>query len=351
MVKDSRVVVSGDPDNKDRVHQSDYFDHTSWTSTGSDYADVGYKDQLTIKGMIEAFDGLYFVFKRSASQLATYYLSVLDEAAPSARKISDIHCPKSHYCVVDAISNIYFLEDRDVTMLQGINQQGKMVVDPTPGLKLGNSLAPTTSAHAVVYPTDRQIWFVPDPGLNKAYIYHYTRNAWTVFSFGSRHLYSMRYFPSDGKLYLGCDDGFVYRYELENQSYQDAEGSYAQVIKTKVFDNPPDKDKILKAPQILYSDLASGTGTLVVKSDYGSTTAYTGTITLTGTSYLIYDQQSLDIADTTATYIYDTQTTGSGSTKFDYNIPLDNFQFILTISSGGMRLNKIIGRQALDQYK
>lgn len=242
--KDSCVVLSGDPDNDDRVYQSQPFDETDWTGGSANYADVGYKDNMAIVGTHEAFDGLYVIFKRGDNAMRTYFLTSLSETAPVCRNVSDTHCAITHHSIVDAASRVYFAEQRAITALQGIDAQGKMVVDPTVGLKLSSIIDNATSCHAVVYPPDKQIWFIPDTGLNRAYIYHYLKNAWTAFSFGSRTCYSAFYHPVDERLYLGMDDGYIYKYMVNDTSYQD-DGStdYTQWIKTKVFDVPATRYK------------------------------------------------------------------------------------------------------------
>ena len=359
MEKDGRVVASGDSDNPSRVYQSAYFDQTTWEGTTSDYADVGYKDKLSVKGIHEAFDGLYLVFKRGSGGLRTYFLTALSETAPESKKVSEVHCAKNHHTIINAASKVYFVEDKGVSYLVGIDAQGKVAVDPTVGLKLANLMDPESTAHACVYPRDKQLWVVPNTSSNKVYVCHYLRDhAWTAFSFGSRKIHSMYYLPSDQKLYLGCDDGYVYRYEVDNNSYQD-EGSvnYDQVIKTKVFDEPADKDKIVKTPRLFYEALTTSSMTFAVKDDYGTTTAYTDDFDVTTTSYKLYDLQNTYIYDTQAggddeLYLYDAQGASvMADKKWDVNINCENFQFTLTVSSGGIRVDKFVARMATGQYK
>jgi len=357
MQKNCRLIVTGDPDNPSRVHQSNYFDQTDWAADGSDYADVGYKDGLSVIGIHEAFDGLYLVFKRSAYALATYFMTSLSEATPSASKVSDLHCARTHHSVVDAASKVYFLETNGVSVLVGTDTQGKIVVDPTVGQKLSGLIETTSSGYAVVHPPDRQIWFVPDPSLNKVYVCHYMMgNAWTIFSFGDRKIKSAFYLPNDEHLYLGCDDGYLYRYESNDFSFQDEGGTdYTQIIRTKDFDSPPDRDKVVKVPQLFYAGLTTGSGVFSVKKTNGSVGAYSSNFTISTSSIKLYAMQS--------TKLYDTQEDGSSEMflydvgseiqqeKFDVNIPLDDFQFKVKISSGGLKVDRIIGNLAASTRK
>lgn len=354
--KDSAVVLSGDPDNKDRIAQSEPFDETDWSGGASNYADVGFKDKMSIIGIHEAFDGLYIVFKRGDDALRTYFLTSISETAPVCRNVSDTHCAISHHSIVDAASRVFFAEERAITALQGVDAQGKMVVDPNVGLKLSSIIDNATTCHAVVYPPDKQIWFIPDTGLNRAYIYHYLKNSWTSFSFGSRKVCSAFYRPSDEKLYLGMDDGYIYIYNINDYSFQD-DGStdYTQWIKTKVFDVPPHRNKVIKKPMLFYEGLADGTAAFCIKKDFGKTLKYEGSLTVDSSATRLYDTQSIYIYDTQAgetneMYLYD-ERSSTELEVFDVKVDVDNFQFTLNVTSGAVRLEGIVAQVGLAQEK
>jgi hypothetical protein len=353
--KDGRVVIGGDPDNLDRVWQSNVFDETVWSGGGDDYADVGYLDGLEVKGVKEFADGLFIVFKRGDTAQRSYFLSSLSTSAPVCRLISETHCAMSHYGVADAVGKLYIMEKNVPTSFIGTDARGELIVDPSVGMKITSAFEATENGFLVVYPPDFQMWFIPDPMISKAYIYHYMRNAWSIFSFGTIKIHSAFYHPSDNILYLGCDDGFIYKYNSSATVYQD-EGSvnYNQMLRTKVFDFKPRREKIVKSPILFYEGINAGNVTFYIRKSFGNETAYSSTVTL--------DDSGTRLVDTQSIYIYDTQEGGDdemflydesalSTHKFDVNIPLDNFQFRLEVSQGGLLVDSIVTNVAIARDK
>jgi len=346
----SRLVSAGDSTNPDRIQEGTYTDDTTWGA--SDYGDVGYKDGTDIVGITEAFEGLYIVFKRGDSGLKTYYASSLSSTNPQARLVSDNHSAFVHAGVSVAEGTVYVIESNIISALRGLDAQGKVIYDNTVGLKLGEAFTATSTAWAVTYPRDAQIWFTADPISRIAYIYHYRINAWSEFNFGARQIYSGYYNPTDDFLYIGCDDGFTYKYDRTSFAYADTAGAYDQRLKTKVF-TQPQRDVNIKAPMLVWQNLASGSGSFYVKEDYGKSTVLNDTFTTSNPSLFIYDTQD---GQSDATDIFDTQEGGTSElylfpqsysdTRFQKNMVVNNFQFDIQVSSGGMSIERIVSGMA-----
>lgn len=348
MERFSRVAAAVDTTYPDRIWESNYFSETTWGS--SDYADVGYKDGTSVIGLAEAFEGMYIVFKRGYSGLKTYYCTTLSASAPAAALVSDNHSAFTHASIVNANSKIYLIEKHYVSSLEGVDTQGKVVYNHTPGLKLSHDFEAKSTAFAVSYPRDSQIWFVPNPLTATAYIYHYNLKAWTKFNFGQRLPYSAFYDPVNDYLYLGCDDGYIYKYDWASQTYSDTAGAYTQILVTKVFTGNT-REIVVKSPIVYWSDLTSGSGTIYISGDYGSTTKFSGTLSLNDFQVYVYDTQA---GGNDELYVYNTRLSGSGE-RFvysdyssyshqvvDYNDVMDNLQIKLEISSGAMILERVV---------
>jgi len=283
----SRLVSSGDASYPDRVYEAAYKDETSWPV--NDYADVGYLDDTSVIGITEAFEGMYIVFKRGSSGLKTYYLTSLSNTNPSSILATDGHAPRSHAGVAHAMGKIYLMEERYVSRLIGTEKQGAIEYDASPGMKLQARFSATANGFAVVYPPDFQIWFIPDPTRSEVYVYHYLKDAWSTFSFGSRRLYSAYYEPTGGYLYLGCDDGHVYKYNHAAVVYQDTAGNYAQRLITKTF-STGNREAVLKSPTLHWYYLSGGSGTFYAKFDYGTASQNWGTLTISDGNVWVYDK-------------------------------------------------------------
>jgi hypothetical protein len=350
----SRIVATGDSGNVDRVYESAYTDETDWSVGAADYADVGYLDGTSVVGITEAFEGLYIVFKRGDNGLRTYYLTALSETNPQAKLISDNHAPISHAAVAHAQGIILLMEENYISALAGTDAQGKIIYDSTPGLKLASTFQATTSGFACTYPRDSQVWFVPDPLRNEAYIFHYHIGAWTKFSFVNRKIYSAFYEASGDYLYLGADDGFIYKYDRATTTYQDTSGNYPQKFHTKIFTGGT-RELNIKAPRLYWSDLKSGAGNFRLKDSYGTSTKINESITVADAELEVYDTQ---VGQSNPTYVYDTQVGGTSemevwpdeasynSHKADYNASLDNVQFEVYISSGALMIERIVAETA-----
>jgi hypothetical protein len=322
----TRLTATGDTSYPDRIYECAYEDETDWTS--EDYGDVGLQDGLSIIGITEAFDGLYIVFKRGYGGLRTYYASALSAASPTANLAAEGHAAISHHGVVHAMGKIFLMERNIVSALTGSDTQGSILYDSTPGLKLPSSFTaktevdqPGLSGFAVLYPRDYQIWFVPDPaGAKTVYVYHYLRNAWSQFTF-NRYIYSAYYDPVGDYLYLGCDDGYVYRYNHAATSYVDDDGvsthAYTQTLTTKQF-CAAERELVLKSPSVMIEDIAAGSGKLYMYPDYATSSPQDwGTVTISGTS-------------------------GRQSYRMDYDRSCDAFQFSLVMTSGAYYLDRIV---------
>lgn len=348
--KHGRVISGGDTTNIDRISASNFHDETAWTgsvkpsreykagsaeSTGpedidDDYADVGWKDKLTVVGMTEFAEGLYLVFKTSDSEYRSYFLTELDESYPRAKLVSSSHAAITHRAIVGVLDRLLFMEKHNVASIVGTDRQGKIIVDSNPGLKLGSSFAATTSAFAVVYPRDYQVWFIPDPTEPFAYIYHYTRRAWSKFDFtkyssgsatGSYKIHSAFYLPGDGYLYLGCDDGYIYKYDHSDIRYQDYDGTtrtdYKQSLRTKVYDISSRREQVVKRPLLhLYELFGTGSsdGTLYLKDNYGRTVSHSEAFDISNPYIYTYDTQGKGVVRGTDQLIYECSTAHTSDT-------------------------------------
>jgi hypothetical protein len=311
----TRLVATGDPAYPDRVYESAFENETDWTS--SDYGDVGLQDGLSVVGIAEAFDGLYIVFKRGRCGLRTYYMSTLSATTLSANLAADGHAAMAHAGVVHCMGKIFVMEKNIVSSLVGTDKQGSILYDPSPGIKLPSSFTATEDGFAVVYPKDYQIWFVPNPAVSEVYVYHYMRNAWSLFTFGNRKIYSAWYDPVADYLYLGCDDGFVYYYNHAATSFVDTAGAYTQTLTTKTF-CAESRESEVKSPSVMWECVASGSGKFYVYLDYASSSPQDwGTLTVTGTS-------------------------GRQSQRLDYNTVADAFQYSIVMTSGAYILDRIV---------
>lgn len=344
----SRLVTIGDSTYPDRVQEGTYGNETTWDA--ADYGDVGFLDGTSVVGIAEAFDGLYIVFKRGSSGLKTYYVSSLSNTDPKSNLATDGHAPMSHAGVVGVMSKVMVMEQNYVSALTGTDQQGKILYDQAPGMKLHASFTSTSSGFAVSYPKDFQVWFIPDPTQSEAYVYHYTRNAWSMFTFGSRRIHSSFYDPVEGYLYLGCDDGHVYYYDHSATVYADTGGGYTQRLVTKTFATG-DRETVVKSPIIHWERLSTGSGTFYIYLNYNETSQNWGTISVLGRVF-VYDTRA---AGSDPTYVYNTQSGGSDemyvwdgggsghqSQRCDYNIAADAFQFGVVLTSGALVLDRIV---------
>jgi len=349
----SRLVSSGDSTNTDRIYEGTYADGTTWNT--EDYADIGYLDGTSVVGVAEAFEGLYIVFKRGRCGLRTYYATSLTDNPPSANLSTDGHAATAHAGVCWAGSRLLVMEDNYISALVGTERQGKIEYDPSPGMKIQGMFNATSSGFAVHYPPDFQVWFVPDPTRPEVYVYHYLRDAWSLFKFGSRRVYSACYDPVAGFLYLGCDDGVVYKYNKAATSYHDHIGTgstetdytYRLITRSYVTGN---REMVLKSPMVHWYYLDGGTGTLYAKFDYGTETQNWGTLTVSDGNVYVYDTRS---GGSNEMYVYDTRLGGDDEMyvypgsyheeqRADYNKPSDTFQFELRFTSGGLSLDRIV---------
>ncbi|MHA2066792.1 MAG: hypothetical protein ACXABY_20675, partial [Candidatus Thorarchaeota archaeon] len=305
------------------------------------------------------------------SGLKTYYLTALSETNPRAKLVTDNHAPMSHAAVTHAGGRVYLMEEGYVSSLvpgrsslnevfgtsvqQGSGWAASMVFyDQTPGLKLASTFTATTSGFCTTYPRDSQVWFVPNPLRNEAYIYHYNIGAWTRFTFGDRKIYSAFYDSSGDYLYLGADDGFIYRYDRATTTYQDTGGNYAQKFHTKIFTGST-REMNIKAPRLYWSNLKSGSGNFRLKDTYGTSTKINESITIGNEALEVFDTQ---VGQSDTTYVYDTQVGGTSemevwpdestyaSHKADYNVSVDNAQFEVFISSGALMIERIVAETA-----
>jgi hypothetical protein len=277
----------------------------------------------------------------------------------------------SHAAVTHAGGRVYLMEEGYVSSLvpgrsslnevfgtsvqQGSGWAASMVFyDQTPGLKLASTFTATTSGFCTTYPRDSQVWFVPNPLRNEAYIYHYNIGAWTRFTFGDRKIYSAFYDSSGDYLYLGADDGFIYRYDRATTTYQDTGGNYAQKFHTKIFTGST-REMNIKAPRLYWSNLKSGSGNFRLKDTYGTSTKINESITIGNEALEVFDTQ---VGQSDTTYVYDTQVGGTSemevwpdestyaSHKADYNVSVDNAQFEVFISSGALMIERIVAETA-----
>jgi hypothetical protein len=294
----SRLVTSGDEDNVDRLQQCNYFDDSIWTAT--DYGDVGYLDDTSVVGILEAFEGTFIIFKRGYGGLKTYYATSLDYDTPLHKLAADGHSVRSHAGAVHVLGRVFVMEEHCVSALVGTDTYGNILYDQNPGLKLSNAFDASVDCFGTHYPRDAQIWFVPDPKNSSMFVYHYHLNAWTRFTFGSRKVYCAYYDPVGDYMYLGCDDGYIYKYDYTSMAYADTSGAYTSRLTTKMFAKGV-REMVLKSPRLIWTTLAAGSGTLKVNTDYGQTATTWGTLTTSAPQMYVYNTQDAAITDL-ATY-------------------------------------------------
>jgi hypothetical protein len=298
MYKYGRLVVGGDADYPDRIIESGFEAPDTWSYGATDYADVGYLDDTEICGITEAFEGMYLIFKRGSGGLKTYYVTTLSSTTPNATLAAENHAPVSHAGIMQVLTRVYLMERNHIACLVGTDAQGKIIYDQTPGMKISQSFKTTADGFAVLYPRDAQIWFVPDPNLGQVYVYHYHIGTWTKFSFGSRKIRSAFYDGPSDYLYVGCDDGYVYKYNYDSMLYSDTAGSYTSRFTTKMFAQG-NREMVLKSPRLVWTTLAAGSGTLKVITDYGQTSTNWGTVTTSAPQVYVYNTADSAIVDYT----------------------------------------------------
>lgn len=346
----SRLVSSRDDDYPDRVYESAYADSGSWGA--NDYVDVGYLDNTEVVGMCEAFAGLYIVFKRGTAGLKTYYAESMSSTDPEVHLVTDGHAARNSRCSINIAGQVYVMEENGIATMQGTEAQGKVMFNPSAGRKIAGLIECTAKGWCAHYPPDGQIWFCPDPESSGAvYVYHYYLDAWTKYIFPNRRPYAAHYCPDDQMMYIGCEDGYVYRYDRTSEAYADTAGAYQQRLVTKTF-SAGIREYVVKAPLLYWSNLAAGSGSIFLRDQYGTQTKVSDTFTISAPSIYIYDTRDggdteREIYDTRAggeyeLFIYNTQTAGQENDKFDFNTDVENLQVEIRVTSGALLVERLV---------
>ena len=371
--KDGRLVVGGDPDNPDRIWQCAVQNETSWAAGTDDYADVGWKDQLTVNGCCEFADGLFMVSKTGNQGRKAYFLTSLTEAAPKCSLVSDTHVPMSNGGLVECGGKIYIMERKYVSKFIGTDAQGKIVVDLTPGAKICSVFTATSTGTAAVFPDHQQVWFLPANNGRAIWVCHYARNdAWTKFTVtesSAPYIHSIsdiHYCNADGYMYIAAVVNWsntgapmIMRYDTLSGGCDDfaIDGSGTaspRRVWTGVIDPNITREKIVKRPLFFYSTLNGGSATMSLYDQTGTVQSATQTVTLAS--------PGTKLSSLNATYLYDTRLGGTAElflgsqsgvdfSVMDVNAVVDNFQFRLDVNTGNIVLDAMAATVALGRNK
>ena len=359
--------VTGDTTDPDYVVRSaEQNEEGVW---GTIYSSFGYKDGGNFKMTGLTYGpGEYLIgWKNGEGKKAIGFYDPEDTSfstdnVPHFFFATDAVAPHTHRAAVYS-ENVLWIMDKIAgpMAIVGTDATEQIVIDKMSldiGRRILNGWDMDEYGFAVYYPPDSQIWFFPGPGLsNTINILHTRTGAWSQFiPEGDLSFYSAFYYASTGVLYLGGNDGYIYKYDASGQSaFQDEPGGVAtdisQRIKTKVYDPYPFEEEKF-SPRVIFNCrvLEDGAGTFRIWGDYGSTIDYSEDITLAATYASLDDWSTYTLDDLSEVGM---SSTTLNLSKFEMpRVALnDNFQFDIQMTSGAWAFHSIAANVRPGRYK
>ena len=330
----------------DMINRCIVNNETTWSGADTEYVEVGYKDDdLVATGMMNGPNNNIIVWKRGNSKKATWFFQP-SATSPIARLVSTIYSARTWRGACWAANKLWFMDDFSPLAIAGTDSVDQLVIDPASieiGSRIVSKWAPTDNSFCVVYPPDAQIWFFNPPSKD-IYVLNYLTYAWVRFRpAGSLRFYSAYYHPTDKKLYLGGNDGYVYVYENDGSgNFMDNPGGvdtdYSQKIATKIYNLYPKYLHEIKEPLINYLGLKAGTGAFRIYKNWGATEALNETLTVSLSYVRAYTYQNTLSYDLRSTKAWASQ---MQSSLKDLNVEADNFQIWLEINSGAIEFHDL----------
>jgi hypothetical protein len=345
--QNTSVFGCGNSDYPDRVHQSAVQDETTWSGTGTAYYDLGFKDDdLEVIGITHGPYGYIIAWKKGRSKKATWFLDP-NESSPVGRLVSSNESAHTHRGAVRAANMLWIMDTFSPMAILGTDATEKLIIDPN-SLKIGARIAKSwildDNAFCVSFPTHGQIWFFPRPYDGNIWILHYLIGAWTKFvPAGILRFYSAFYLPSTKELYLGGNDGYIYKYDISGSgNYEDnpdgTNTDYRQRIITKVYNLFPRHRHELKSPILTYRGLKDGSGYFRIYQDHGADMILESTVTYSSSYPTLYDYQDKTLYEARNELLWVSQ---MRTPLFDKNIEANNFQIWLEITTGAIEFQDI----------
>lgn len=338
--------ATGNTSYPDRVHRNQVNNETVWSGSDTAYFDMGYKDDdLAVIGMMNGPENNIIAWKSGTSKKATWFLNPSD-TTPIARLVSTIYSAKTWRGACWANNKLWFMDDFSPLAIAGTDSVDQLIIDPASieiGSRVSSKWKPTADSFCCVYPPDKQIWFFNPPS-NEIWVLNFIDYAWYRFRpAGSLKFYSAYYHPTDQKMYLGGNDGYIYVYETSGEgAYQDEPGGvdtdYTQKIVTKIYTYYPKFHHEIKEPIINYLGLKDGSGYFRVYKNWGATEALNEALTISLSYPRAYSYAS--------TIAYDARTIKAWASQMqssikDYNTECDNFQIWVEINSGAIEFHDV----------
>ena len=348
--QDGQLALVGGTTYPDTYFESEVNNKDIWSGGTSTQISCGYlEDNITIHGMCHAAYNHIILFKKGRSWKQMWLINPTDND-PYAKLITEDIAPHVHRCYARAAGNLWIMDKvQGAMMLKGVDAMEKIVVDPE-SLEIGQRILRgfnvTDDAWMCVYPPHSQIWFCPDPGTSRIiFVLNYRNGTWVRFlPGGSLAFYCAYFYPNDGYLYLGANDGFVYRYTTDaSTSYTDQTGtntfqSYPQGIRSKIYDLFPYHYHEIKSPIINMRSIAAGNAIFRIKDDYSQKVALQNKFDFTGFGSTLYDYRGKTLYGA----VNKTLHTSEVITHWvQQNCNADNFQYELLVKNGAIEFHSI----------
>lgn len=330
----------------DRIHRCIVNNEATWSGDGTIYVDAGYKDDdLSAIGILNGPDNNIIIWKKGNSKKATWFF-LPSATDPVAKITSTIYGAKTWRGACYAANKLWFMDDFSPLSIAGTDTIDQLIVDPESmeiGSRISSQWEPTDDSFCVVYPPDNQIWFF-NPPKKDIWILNYLTYSWAKFKpAGTLKFYSAYYHPTEKKLYLGGNDGYIYVYQNDGSgNYQDNPGGtdtdYSQKLATKIYVLYPKYFHEIKEPVLNYLGLKAGSGNIRIYKNYGATEALSETVTISLSYIRAYDYANTLSYDLRRTKAWASQ---MQSSLKDLNCEADNFQVWLEITSGALEFHNI----------
>lgn len=345
-----RVVTAGDSTYPHRLTLSGPGDETDWdTSTGdAKYFDVaiGIGDGIVDFNVI----GNDIVIFKGTQDKGIYRLIVPNMDFDNAYIVegSKANTSVGWGCSVQIADDLMFLDGNGVKSLVTTQKYGDIEQDDT-GRKINSVIAGTIDgsvAFVVRNPAYSQIW-IKYAGTEVIYVYNWLLKAFLPIKFQGLTMHSAWYHEDTGTFLIGMSDGFVY--QLDDTTYTDNDLPVAAYFYTKRFKALANLKtlgalyrKLHKQSIVDYESIDTGIATFQLEVDSGDNTITLANFQLTsGFDLLMNAVTLLNVA---------TQSLYGQNYKTKRISKLVNFydgRFVLFITSGGIKLNRIESRIAI----